>query len=163
MKKIHCRSDHCISSFVNCLPWLWVKPLSRVWLFVTPWTVAHQDPLSMGFSRQEYWSRLPFPSPGDLPDAGIEHMSLMSPALAGGFFTTSTTWKAPLKHIYTCKFSLYVCPPQPDYKYLRSRGHALTSLTFSFPRWKLPLSNGCDVYFLIRSPNESIHLESLYK
>ena len=53
--------------------------------FVTPWTVAHQAPLSMEFSRQEYWSGLPFPSPGNLPDSGIE---LMSPALADGFFTT---------------------------------------------------------------------------
>ena len=59
--------------------------LSRSQLFVTPWTVAHQAPLSMGFSRQEYWSRLPFPSPGDFPDPGIEPMS---PALAGKFFTT---------------------------------------------------------------------------
>ena len=49
-----------------------VKSLSRVQLFVTPWTVAHQAPPSMGFSRQEYWSGLPFPSPGDLSDAGIE-------------------------------------------------------------------------------------------
>ena len=48
-----------------------VKSLSRVRLFATPWTVAHQDPLSMGFSRHEYWSGLPFPSPGDLPDPGI--------------------------------------------------------------------------------------------
>ena len=49
-----------------------VKSLSRVRLFVTPWTVANQAPPSMGFSRQEYWSGLPFPSPGDLPDPGIE-------------------------------------------------------------------------------------------
>ena len=49
-----------------------VKLLSRVQLFATPWTVARQAPLSMGFSRQEYWSGLPFPSPGDLPDPGIE-------------------------------------------------------------------------------------------
>ena len=49
-----------------------VKSLSRVQLFVTPWTVAHQAPPSMGFSRQEYWSGLPFPSPGGLPDPGIE-------------------------------------------------------------------------------------------
>ena len=47
----------------------------------------------MGFSRQEYWSGLPCPPPGDLPDARLEHMSLMSPALAGEFFTTSTTWE----------------------------------------------------------------------
>ena len=49
-----------------------VKSLSRVQLFATPWTVAYQGPLSMGFSRQEYWSGLPFPSPGDLPNPGIE-------------------------------------------------------------------------------------------
>ena len=53
----------------------WVKSLSRVRLFATLWTVAHQTPLSMGFSRQEYWSRLPFPSPGDLPNPGIEPRS----------------------------------------------------------------------------------------
>ena len=52
-----------------------VKSLSHVWLFVTSWTVAHQAPPSMGFSRQEYWSGLPFPSPGDLPDPGIEPRS----------------------------------------------------------------------------------------
>ena len=52
-----------------------MKSLSRVRLFATPWTVAHQAPLSMGFSRQEYWSGLPFPSPGDLPGPGIEPRS----------------------------------------------------------------------------------------
>ena len=52
-----------------------MKSLSRVQLFETPWTVAPQAPLSMGFSRQEYWSGLPFPSPGDLPDPGIEPRS----------------------------------------------------------------------------------------
>ena len=59
-----------------------------------PWTVARQAPLSMGFSRQEYWSGLPFPPPGNLPDPGIEPRSLISPTLAGGFFTTSGTWEA---------------------------------------------------------------------
>ena len=52
-----------------------VKSLSRVQLFATPWTVAHQAPPSMGFSGQEYWSGLPFPSPGDLPDPGTEPRS----------------------------------------------------------------------------------------
>ena len=61
---------------------------------VIPWTVAHQAPLSMGFSRQEYWSELPFPLPGDLPNPGIESMSLKSPALAGRFFTNNATWEA---------------------------------------------------------------------
>ena len=64
---------------------------SHVQLFATPWTVACQAPLSVGFSRQEYWSGLPYPPPGDLPDLGIKPTSLMSPALAGGFFTTRAT------------------------------------------------------------------------
>ena len=57
------------------------------------WTVVCQAPLSMEFSRQEYWSGMPFPTPGDLPDSGIEPVSLMCPALAGRFFTTSVTWE----------------------------------------------------------------------
>ena len=68
--------------------------LSCIQLFATPWIVACQAPLSMGFSGQEYWNGLPFPSPGHLPNPGIEPASLMSPALAGGFFTTSATWEA---------------------------------------------------------------------
>ena len=72
-----------------CSPF--VLSLSRVWLFATSWTVARQAPLPMGFPRQEYWSRLPFPPPGDLPDPEVEPTSA---ALAGGFFTTSTTWEA---------------------------------------------------------------------
>ena len=63
---------------------------SRVWLFATLWFAVCQAPLSMGFSRQEYWSGLPCPPPGDLPDPGIELVSLTS-ALAAGFFTTSDT------------------------------------------------------------------------
>ena len=57
--------------------------LSRVQLFTTPWTATSQVPLSMGFSSQEYWSGLPCPPPGDLPNPGIKRASLMSPALAG--------------------------------------------------------------------------------
>ena len=74
-----------------------VKLLSRVWLFVTPQTVAHQPPPPMEFSRQEYWSGLPFPSPGDLPDPGIEPRY---PALQARHFTIWATmevlrkWKA---------------------------------------------------------------------
>ena len=65
-------------------------------IVVTPWTVARQASLSMGSPRQEYWSGLPFPAPGALPDPGIAPTSLMSPALAGGFFTTSATWEASI-------------------------------------------------------------------
>ena len=64
---------------------------SHVQLLVTPWTVACQAPLSMGFSRQEYWKGLPCPPSGNLPNPGIESVSFRSPALAGGFFTTSAT------------------------------------------------------------------------
>ena len=61
---------------------------------MTPQTVAHQAPLSMGFSRQEYWSGLPCPPPRDLPNAGIKPASLKFSTLADGFFTTSATWEA---------------------------------------------------------------------
>ena len=64
-----------------------------VQLFVTPWTVAHQAPLSMGFSKKKYYSGLSCPPPGDLPDPGIKSESLTSPASAGGFFSTSLTLK----------------------------------------------------------------------
>ena len=67
---------------------------SHVQHFVTPWTVTCQAPLSMEFSRQQYWSGLPFPTPGDLPNRGIEPMSLASPGLAGGFFTTEPPGKS---------------------------------------------------------------------
>ena len=64
---------------------------SHIQLFTTLWTVAHQAPLSMIFSRREYWNRLPCHPPGHLPDPGIEPTSFMSPALAAGFFTTRAT------------------------------------------------------------------------
>ena len=80
---------------------------SHVRLVVTPWAVALHAPLSMGFSRQGYWNGLPCPPPGDLPDPGIDPVSLRSPALAGGFFTTSATWEADKyindKMIVACK------------------------------------------------------------
>ena len=68
-----------------------------------PWTVTCQASLPMGFSRQEYWGGLPCPPPGDLPNPGIKPESLMSPALAGGFFTTSVKWKAPSVRITIIK------------------------------------------------------------
>ena len=71
-----------------------VFTLSHVQLFATPWMVALQAPLPLGFSRQDYWSGLPCPPPGDLLDLGIEPACLMSPALTGVFFITNTTWEA---------------------------------------------------------------------
>ena len=81
-------SQHIMSTVV-------LSCFSHAWLFTALWTVACRAPLSMGFSRQEYWSGLPCPPSGALPDPGIEPTSLKSPALAGGFFTTSATWEAP--------------------------------------------------------------------
>ena len=71
----------CVLSFFSC-----------VLLLVTLWTVAHQAPLSMRFSRQECWSGLPCPPTGDIPNPGMEPTSLTSPALADDFFTTIATW-----------------------------------------------------------------------
>ena len=76
-------------------------------LFVTPWTVAHQALLSMGFSRQEYCSALPFPSPGDLLHPGIKHAFPVSAALAGRFFTTRLPGN-PLNYLKTMLFKLRV-------------------------------------------------------
>ena len=67
---------------------------SRVQLHTTLWTVAFQALVSIGFSRQEYWSAVPFLSLGNLPDSEIKPVSLKSPAFASGFFTTSATWEA---------------------------------------------------------------------
>ena len=67
---------------------------------MTPWTVAHQALLSMGFPRQEYWSGLLYPTPGDLPNLEIKPMSLASPALAGGFFTTEPPGKPKMYFLF---------------------------------------------------------------
>ena len=88
---------------------------SHVWLSETPWTVTLQAPLSMGFSRQEYWSELPCPPPGDLPDPGIEPTSLASPALAGRFFTTSTTWELPNGSQCRTKNNTHEQPAAPSF------------------------------------------------
>ena len=71
--------------------------LGNVWFFETPWTIAHQAPLSMEFSRQEYWNGLPFTS-GVLPNPGIKPMSPECPTLAGGFFTAAPPVKPHIVH-----------------------------------------------------------------
>ena len=81
------------------------QSLSHVQLFATPWTVACQAPLSMGFFRQEYWSGLPFPPPGGLPNPGIEPVSLVSPVLAGRFFTTEPPEK-PFQDLFSSNFQV---------------------------------------------------------
>ena len=93
------------------------------WLFVTPWTVAHQAPLFMGFSRQEYWSELPIPPQGDHPDPRIELMSLASPALGGKFFTTWATREAPYTLLYLQVKEQYACRGEGGSRW---RGHMNT-------------------------------------
>ena len=96
------------------------RALSHVRLFVTPWTIAHQA-LSMGFPRQDYWSGLPFPSPGDLPDPGIKPVSPVSPTLAGRFFTTAPGKPQPLLNLpgMNVKSASYSTPaPQGCQNYL---------------------------------------------
>ena len=81
----------------------------RVWLFAFLWTITHQAPLSMGFSRQEYWGGLPFPLLTDLPNPGIKPISIISPALAGRVFISSATWEV-LHHLrYFLKTVYLLC------------------------------------------------------
>ena len=87
MKQGLCR----IHSGCGCQRQCALCSLSRVWHFAIPWIVAHQAPLSMRFSQQEYWSGVPCPPPRDYPNPGIKSASLMSPALPGMLFTTSST------------------------------------------------------------------------
>ena len=87
---------------------VYVCVLGRVRLFATPWTVACQASLSMGFSRQGYWSGVPIPSPGNIPDPGIKSVCLMSPSLAGGFFTTRATWDTEIRVINFSYFQGYI-------------------------------------------------------
>ena len=102
---IFCWEDESLVLNIIIIVTMGVCVLSHVWLFCDPWTVVHQVPLSMGFPQQEYWSGLLFPPPRDLPDPGTEPMSLASPTLAGGFFTTVT----PGYQIFTC-VRLYSLP-----------------------------------------------------
>ena len=87
--------------------------LSCVRLFVTPWTATFQTPLNMGFYRQEYWSGLPCPPPGGLPNPGIEPTSLMSPASTSRFFTTSTSWEARI-----CLWASFVAQQETPVQFL---------------------------------------------
>ena len=84
------------------------QSLSHICLFVTPRTVALQAPPSMEFARQEHWSGLPFPTPGDLPALGIEPRYLASPALAGGFFTTAPPGK-PFAYAWLLSHVQFLC------------------------------------------------------
>ena len=121
-----------------------------------PWTVAHQAPLSMGFSRQEYWNGWPFPSLGDFPNPGINLASLRSPALAGGFFTTSATWvgsTAAAKSLQSCPT---LCDPidgsqpgSPVPGILQARTLEWVAISFSNAwKWKVKVKSLSRAWFL---------------
>ena len=120
-------------------------------LFATSKPVAHEAPLSMGFSRQEYWSGLSFPPPGALPEPGIKTMSLMSPALAGVFFTTSTPWEAAIM-----PYEWSISKPLPSsifFKFFTEYFLYLHMFFFFFPllwSWLYPavLSRGISLFFI---------------
>ena len=100
---IYIKLHHHIVYFVH----VHAQLLSHVQLFATPWTAAHQGPLSTGFSRQQYWSRLPSPTPGDVAHLGIEPMSPVSLVLAGEFLTHWVTWEASLYTLNNLKLYLW--------------------------------------------------------
>ena len=100
----------CVLSHISC-----------VGLFATPWTVAYKAPLPLGFLRQVYWNRMPCPPPGYIPRPGIEPVSLTSPALAGRFFTTSTTWEAQGGNLFLSNAS-----------WLGSQGENFVPLDYTF-------------------------------
>ena len=80
-----------------------VCPATKLYLTLTPWTVALQDSLFIELSRQKYWRGLPFPTPWDLPDPGIESVSLEPPALAGRFFNLCAPWEASVLELSNAK------------------------------------------------------------
>ena len=105
-----------------------VQLLSCIQLFMTPWTVARQAPLSMGFPRQEYWSELPFPSPGDLPNSGIE---FTMPVFEGGFFTTELLGKPWFSASIVPAFSL--CKRSSPFSSFFPPGYSASHSLFSSP------------------------------
>ena len=100
--------NSCIRLKSSERPCVCVPSCSVVSHSVTPWTVAYRSPLPMGFPRQEYWGVLPFPPPGDLPNPGIEPVSLTSPALAGGFFNLCYHLGSPKPSHIDCHKLLYL-------------------------------------------------------
>ena len=105
-----CLTSRLISIiFLNSVCVCILSHFSHVWLFVTLWTIAHQVPLFMGFSRQEYWNGLLCPPPGDLHDPGIKPRSPVSPALVGWFFITCITWEAQIPYICIRMFLYNIC------------------------------------------------------
>ena len=131
LQKLKINTKFVICSFVCVYVCVCVctQTLSHVQLFATPWTVACQSPLYLGFLRQEHWSGLSFPSPGDLPDPGIESIFLTSSALAGRFFTAAPPGKLPDAHLVLYKpgktASGYYCIHSSAYLWVIGKYHPI--------------------------------------
>ena len=97
--------------YIICVHACVLSCFSCVWFFAALWTVAHQPSLSVGFSRQKYWSGLVCPPLGNLPEPGIEPKSLTSPTLADRFFTTSATWETHILYVYMYMYIVYILYP----------------------------------------------------
>ena len=128
------------------------KLLGRVQLLAILWTVAHQASLSTGFSRQEYWSGLSCPPSGDLPHPGIEPMSLKSPALAGRFFTTSTTWET----LFYGSLDLLLIRQPP-----RSAIRKITPILIPFPLPSSTAASKTNIVSLFYAENSKQFMSSL--
>ena len=132
--KVSVHSLRCQSLLLCC-----AQSLNHVRLSVTPWTVAHQAPVSMEFSMQEYWIKFAFPPPGDLPDAGIKPTS---PALASGFFTTAPPWRPTARGIIHQFINILMLPGIHKLKILSRHSN-----------WRLA--------FLLSSPTPAKHKKHL--
>ena len=134
---------------------------SHIQLFATLWTVTHQAPLFMELSRQEYWNGLPCPPPGYLPNPGIKLVSLTSPELAGGFFTTSATWETQRRRwkCFIMILALVFCISAPVLMYVLS--HCTSALQI----WKLEtlcLVALLFIIFYLTVPETSFFLNPTY-
>ena len=118
------------SSLLRSIPQVCTQSLSRVGLSVTPWAVALQAPLSMGFPRQEYWSGLPFLSPGDLPNPGIEPASPVSPALAGRLYHLGSPNPSHVTSVWSPQRGL--CDKPKNQVFLQANLHGPNSLAQCF-------------------------------
>ena len=119
-----------VSDSLSLCLFMCVCALTCAWFFATLWTVACQAPLSMGFSRQEYWSELPFPPPGGCPHPGVESTSPVFPALAGRFFTTVPPWKPQANYQ---EWGLNPCRHMSFESYVQCLNH-LTILVQAYPQ-----------------------------
>ena len=127
---------------------------SHVWLFEAPWTVAHQSSLSMRFSRQEYLSGLPCPSPEDLPNPRIEPISFWSPALTGEFFSTRMHWEALQWIIHSAKWIiLNVYYTWIIYKWFNSWNKPENNC-FWYPQTYLKITALCILVWLFLNSNK---------